>query len=447
MEYTRLGRSGLRVSRIGLGCMSYGQGRDRDAPVDPGRGCRRAVLPAGRRAGRHLLGHRQRLPGRHLGGVRRAAPIKRYSRREDIVLATKVCGKMHDGPGGSGLSRKAILEQLDASLRRLGTDYIDVYYIHRFDDQVPVEETMEALHDVVQAGKVRYLGASSMWAWQFAKMQHAAESNGWTTFSAMEDQYNVLKREEERDMIPLCLDQGVGLTPYSPLAKGRAARPWGEQTARSSADAVAKAFDRDVDQPVVDAIQKIAEARGVPMAQVALAWVLSKPVVSCPIVGATKPSTICRTRWPPSTSVSPRTRSRHWRSLTPRRTTTGGDAGSSGPGTWRPSLRANRRLSGTLSDGPLAGWTGDRRGPAGRRRAGEYQMEPAVPGRPATHPGAAAPRRRRSHDAGGRHRRLANRVDPARARDDAPHPGCGDPRHSVGRRCGMGDLPGPVDAR
>jgi aryl-alcohol dehydrogenase-like predicted oxidoreductase len=215
--------------------------------------------------------------------------VEKYSRREDIVLATKVSGKMHDGPGGSGLSRKAILEQLDASLRRLGTDYIDVYYVHRFDDEVPVEETMEVLHDVVKAGKVRYLGASSMWAWQFAKMQHAAVLNGWTTFTAMEDQYNVLRREEERDMIPLCVDQGVGLTPYSPLAKGRAARPWGEQTARSNADAVAKAFDRDVDKPVVDAISAIADARGVPMAQVALAWVLSKPVVSCPIVGATKP--------------------------------------------------------------------------------------------------------------------------------------------------------------
>ena len=148
---------------------------------------------------------------------------------------------------------------------------------------------MQTLDDVVRAGKVRYLGASSMWAWQFAKIQFAARSHGWTTFSAMEDQYNVLRREEERDMIPMCLDQGVGLTPYSPLAKGRAARPWGEQTARSSADAVAKAFDRDVDQSVVDAIQQIAEARGVPMAQIALAWVLSKQVVSCPIVGATKP--------------------------------------------------------------------------------------------------------------------------------------------------------------
>jgi aryl-alcohol dehydrogenase-like predicted oxidoreductase len=190
------------------------------------------------------------------------------------VLATKVSGKMHDGPGGSVLSRKAILEQADASLRRLGTDYIDVYYVHRFDDQTPVEETMATLDGLVRAGKVRYLGASSMWAWQFAKLQHIAAVNGWTRFSAMQDQYNVLKREEERDMIPMCLDQGVGLTPYSPLAKDRAARPWGEQTARSSSDTVAKAFDRDVDKPVVDAIQNVAEARGVPMAQVALAWVL-----------------------------------------------------------------------------------------------------------------------------------------------------------------------------
>jgi len=215
--------------------------------------------------------------------------IGRYSRREDIVLATKVSGKMHDGPGGSGLSRKAILEQLDASLRRLGTDYLDVYYLHRFDDHTPVEETMSTLHDVVTGGKVRYLGASSMWAWQFAKLQHTAQVNGWTTFSAMQDQYNVLKREEERDMIPFCLDQGVGLTPYSPLAKGRATRPWGEQTARSSTDTVATAFDRDVDKPVIDAIETIAAARGVPMARIALAWALSKPVVSCPIVGATKP--------------------------------------------------------------------------------------------------------------------------------------------------------------
>ena len=302
------GGTGLRVSRVGLGCMSYGQAAagmhqwtlDEDAAAPFFRQAVELGVTFWDTANVYQGGTSEEFVGR---------AIEQYSRREDIVLATKVCGKMHDGPGGSGLSRKAILEQLDASLRRLGTDYIDVYYIHRFDDQVPVEETMEALHDVVKAGKVRYLGASSMWAWQFAKMQHAAELNGWTTFSAMEDQYNVLKREEERDMIPLCLDQGVGLTPYSPLAKGRAARPWGEQTARSSADAVAKAFDRDVDKPVVDAIHKIADARGVPMAQIALAWVLSKPVVSCPIVGATKPKHLAGRRGGPGSHAHRRTRS------------------------------------------------------------------------------------------------------------------------------------------
>ena len=288
MEYGRLGRSGLTVSRVGLGCMSYGAAEsgmhqwtlDEDAASPFFRQAVELVVTFWDTANVYQGGTSEEFVGR---------AIRRYSRREDIVLATKVHGKMHDGPGGSGLSRKAILEQLDASLSRLGTDYVDVYYIHRFDEQVPVEETMETLHDVVKAGKVRYLGASSMWAWQFAKMQHAAELNGWTKSSAMQDQYNVLKREEERDMIPLCLDQGVGLTPYSPLAKGRATRPWGEQTARSSTDTVAKAFDREGDKPVVDAVHRIADARGVPMAQVALAWVLAKPVVSCPIVGATKP--------------------------------------------------------------------------------------------------------------------------------------------------------------
>jgi aryl-alcohol dehydrogenase-like predicted oxidoreductase len=288
MEFTRLGRSGLKVSRIGLGCMSYGQAGsgmhqwtlDEDAAAPFFEQAVELGVSFWDTANVYQGGTSEEFVGR---------AIRKYSRREDIVVATKVHGKMHDGPGGSGLSRKAILEQLDESLRRLGTDYVDVYYIHRFDDQVPVEETMEALHDVVKGGKVRYLGASSMWAWQFAKMQHVAEVNGWTRFVAMQDQYNVLKREEERDMIALCVDQGVGLTPYSPLAKGRATRPWGELTARSSADAVAKSFDRETDKPVVDAIQRIAEARGVPMAQIALAWLLSKPVVSCPIVGATKP--------------------------------------------------------------------------------------------------------------------------------------------------------------
>jgi 1-deoxyxylulose-5-phosphate synthase len=290
MEYTRLGRSGLRVSRIGLGCMSYGKSAtglhqwtlDEQAAAPFFQQAVESGVTFWDTANVYQNGTSEELVGR---------AIRTYSRREDVVLATKVHGTMHDGPGGSGLSRKAILEQLDDSLRRLGTDYIDVYYIHRFDEAVPVEETMEALHDVVRAGKVRYLGASSMWAWQFAKMQHAARANHWTSFTAMQDQYNVLKREEEREMIPLCLDQGVGLTPYSPLAKGRAARPWGEQTARSSTDVVAKSFDReDADRPVVDAVLRIAADRGIPMAQVALAWVLSKPVVACPIVGATKPT-------------------------------------------------------------------------------------------------------------------------------------------------------------
>ena len=215
--------------------------------------------------------------------------IKRYARREDIVLATKVHNTMHDGPGGSGLSRKAILEQLDASLTRLGTDYIDLYQNHRFDDEVPVEETMEALHDVVKAGKVRYLGASSMWAWQFAKLQHAAVLGGWTRFVSMQDQYNLLKREEEREMLPMCLDLGVGAIPYSPLGKGRLARPWGQHTRRGDSDQVAKTFDLDIDKPVVDAVQRIAEERGVPMAQIGIAWLLSKQVVAAPIAGATKP--------------------------------------------------------------------------------------------------------------------------------------------------------------
>jgi aryl-alcohol dehydrogenase-like predicted oxidoreductase len=288
MQYTQLGRSGLTVSRIGLGCMSYGQAAagmhqwtlDEDAAASFFEQAVELGVTFWDTANTYQGGTSEEFVGR---------AVERFSRREDIVLATKVYGRMHDGPGGGGLSRKAILEQLDASLRRLATDYVDVYYIHRFDEQVPVEETMEALHDVVKAGKVRYLGASSMWAWQFAKMQHAAERHGWTTFTAMQDQYNVLKREEERDMIPLCLDQGVGLTPYSPLAKGRVTRPWGEQTARSATDSVATSFDRDSDRPVVDAVQQVAQARGVPMAQVALAWLLSKPVVSCPIVGATKP--------------------------------------------------------------------------------------------------------------------------------------------------------------
>ena len=219
--------------------------------------------------------------------------MRKYSRREDIVLATKVHGHMHDGPGGSGLSRKAILENIDASLTRLGTDYVDLYQIHRFDPSAPIEETMEALHDVVRSGKARYIGASSMWAWQFSKALYLAEKHGWTKFVTMQPHYNLLYREEEREMIPLCLDQGIGVLPWSPLARGRLARPWAEETSkRAEADGFAKtlyAKTAEADKRVVDRQGELAEARGVPRAQLALAWMLTKPAITAPIVGATKP--------------------------------------------------------------------------------------------------------------------------------------------------------------
>ena len=196
---------------------------------------------------------------------------------------------MHDGPGGSGLSRKAIVEQVDASLSRLGTDYIDLYQIHRFDPETPVEETMATLHDLIKAGKVRYIGASSMYAWQFAKLQHAADRGGWTRFVSMQNQYNLLRRQDERELMAMCGDMGVGLVPYSPNGKGRLARPVGEQSTRSSTDHVVQAFDNPYDEPVINAVEQVAQARGVRMAQIALAWVLRNPLVSAPIVGATKP--------------------------------------------------------------------------------------------------------------------------------------------------------------
>ena len=287
MKYARLGRTDLEVSRIALGCMSYGNPvtglhqwtLDEEASQPFFRQAVELGVTFWDTANVYQAGSSEEFVGR---------AIRKYSRRENITLATKVFGRMHDGPTGQGLSRGAILEQVDASLQRLGTDYIDVYYIHRFDTEVPVEETMEALHDIVQAGKVRQLGASSMYAWQFAKLQSAAAVSGWTPFSAMEDQYNLLKREEEREMIPMCLDMGVGLTPYSPLGKGRLTRPWGQQTQRAEADAVAKTFDSPADGPIVDVVEQIASERGLPMAQIALAWVLRNPVVTAPIVGATK---------------------------------------------------------------------------------------------------------------------------------------------------------------
>jgi aryl-alcohol dehydrogenase-like predicted oxidoreductase len=289
MEYTRLGNTGLKISRLALGCMSYGDpttgGAHRWSLADD------EAQPFFQQAvelgitfwdtsNNYQAGTSEEVVG---------CAIRRYSRREDIVLATKVFGTMHDGPGGSGLSRKAILEQIDASLTRLGTDYVDLYQIHRFDPSTPVAETMEALHDVVKAGKVRYLGASSMYAWQFAKLQRAAEVGGWTPFVSMQNQYNLLRRQDEPELMAMCADTGVGLVPYSPQGKGRLARPWGQQSTRSSVDHVVQAFDSPTDEPVVNAVQKLAEAHGVTMAQIALAWVLRHPAVSAPIVGATKP--------------------------------------------------------------------------------------------------------------------------------------------------------------
>ena len=288
MKHTRLGSSGLQVSRIALGCMSFGDSSrgynewalDDDAAQPLFQQAVELGINFWDTANVYGFGTSEEIVGR---------AIKNYARRDDIVLATKLYFKMHDGPGGSGLSRKAIMEQVDASLARLGTDYIDLYQIHRFDPDTPVEETMEALHDVVMAGKARYLGASSMWAWQFAKMQHAADRNGWTRFVSMQDQYNLMQREEEREMFGLLADQGVGAMPWSPLAKGRLARPWGEHTRRSENDPLGQRFENESDRPIVEAVQRVAAARQIPMARVALAWVLKNPVVATPIVGPTKP--------------------------------------------------------------------------------------------------------------------------------------------------------------
>ncbi len=291
MEQVRLGASGLRVSRIALGCMSFGDGTratwalgdEAAAPI-----FRQAVelgITFWDTANIYGLGTSEEIVGRAL---------KTYTTRDDIVLATKLFQPMGEGPGGRGLSRRAVMEQVDASLRRLGTDYIDLYQIHRFDPETPIEETMEALHDVVKAGKVRYLGASSMWAWQFASMQHAADLHGWTRFVSMQDQYSLLAREEEREMLPLLAHQGVGSIPWSPLAGGKVARPWGDtSTQRSSenrqTDQHGTPLFLESDKGIVDAVEGIAAARGVPMAQIGLTWVLRNPVVSAPIVGSTKP--------------------------------------------------------------------------------------------------------------------------------------------------------------
>ena len=266
MEYTRLGDSGLQVSRITIGCMSWGDGgQDRPWMRDEAFAEQtiKAALDAGINffdtANVYAAGSSEEYTGRSLW---------KHADRQDVVLATKVHGRMRPGPNGAGLSRKAILQEIDASLARLGSDYVDLYQIHRFDPETPIEETMEALHEVVKAGKARYLGASSMYAWQFAKMQQAAERNGWTRFVSMQNHYNLIYREEEREMLPLCQDQGVGVIPWSPLARGRLTRPWDTDTARSETDEFGRSLYRDEDRTVVEKVLAVAERRGVAPAQV-----------------------------------------------------------------------------------------------------------------------------------------------------------------------------------
>jgi 1-deoxyxylulose-5-phosphate synthase len=291
MEQVRLGQSGLQVSRVILGCMSFG---DPDAGshtwtlgIDESRSIFRDALEAGittfDTANVYSAGTSEVVTGKLL---------RELANRDEVVIATKVNGRMGLGPKGSGLSRAAILTQVDESLRRLETDYIDLYQIHRFDPNVPIEETMEALHDVVRAGKARYIGASSMWAYQFAKMQHAADLNGWTRFVSMQNQYNLIMREEEREMLPYCFEEGVGVIPWSPLARGRLTRDWDASTDRSENDNFGQTLykqGQEADRKVVEAVATVAGEHGVSRAQVALAWTLCHPAVTAPIVGVTKP--------------------------------------------------------------------------------------------------------------------------------------------------------------
>ncbi|MGM0901162.1 MAG: aldo/keto reductase [Bacillota bacterium] len=292
MEYVKLGNTGMDVSRLCLGCMSFGA---------PERGNHQWVLneeesrPMIKKAlelGINFFdtanvysdGTSEEIVGRALND---------YSKRDEVVIATKVHGRMHQGPNGAGLSRKAIISEIDNSLRRLGTDYVDLYQIHRWDYDTPIEETMEALHDVVKAGKARYIGASSMYAWQFQKALHIAETNGWTRFVSMQNYLNLLYREEEREMLPLCKEEKIGVIPWSPMARGRLTRDWDATTARSETDEFGKylyAKTAESDRLVVERVAEIAEKRDVPRAQIALAWVLQKDMVTAPIIGATKMS-------------------------------------------------------------------------------------------------------------------------------------------------------------
>ncbi len=290
MEYVNLGNTGLKVSRLCLGCMSYGTSKWREWVLDEdaARPYFKRALEAGINffdtADMYSQGVSEEVTGRAL---------KDFARRDQVVIATKVHGQMGQGPNDKGLSRKHIMDSIDASLRRLQTDYVDLYQIHRWDAETPIEETMRALNDVVRAGKARYIGASSMYAWQFAKAQHAADAQGGTRFVSMQNHYNLVYREEEREMNPLCIDQGVGLIPWSPLARGFLAgnrtRDKGGETTRSKSDPFAHSmYYRDEDFTIVDRVAELAQKRGVKPMQIALAWILGKPGVTAPIIGASK---------------------------------------------------------------------------------------------------------------------------------------------------------------
>ena len=290
MDYTKLGRTGLDISRLCLGCMTFGVPNRGTHEWSLDEEASRPILRKAIEAGINFFdtanvysdGTSEEIVGRTL---------KDLAPREELVIATKVHGRMHAGPNGAGLSRKAIMQEIDASLKRLGTDYVDLYQIHRFDDHTPIEETLEALHDVVKAGKARYIGASSMYAWQFATMLHVAQANGWTQFVSMQNFVNLMYREEEREMLPLCAEKGIGVIPWSPLARGRLTRDWQDETKRSQTDNFGKYLfggTEEADRRVVEAVANVANERGVPRAQIALAWVLAKPEVSAPIIGASK---------------------------------------------------------------------------------------------------------------------------------------------------------------
>jgi len=288
MEYAKLGSTGLEVSRICLGGMSYGVPDRGPHPWSLDLEETQPLLAAALNAGINFIdtanvysdGTSEEIVGQILA---------KETRRDDIVIATKLNGRMRPGPNGAGLSRKAIMSEIDNSLRRLQTDYVDLYQIHRWDPTTPIHETLEALHDVVKAGKARYIGASSMYAWQFAKALHTSDRHGWTRFVTMQNHYNLLYREEERDMLPLCADEGVGVLPWSPLARGRLTRDWDTSSARAETDELGKRLYLDDDRHIVNAVTAVAEARGVTRAQVATAWLLSRPTVVAPIVGITKP--------------------------------------------------------------------------------------------------------------------------------------------------------------